>query len=217
MTLGIPDRRLPDALQHPSVSRLAARLAARVPVEASRHDAMRLAAVAAVLRVAEGHPELLFIKRADRHGDPWSGHMAFPGGRQELGDASLEDTAVRETWEELALDLREGVMLGRLDDLAPRNPVLPPILIRPYVVVVPPDVVFSPNAEVAATFWVPLSVLAHEDTRAEHVMMINGTRARFPGFRVEQHIVWGLTERIVQQMLSLLDDVPLSRSPEDFA
>jgi 8-oxo-dGTP pyrophosphatase MutT (NUDIX family) len=215
MTLGVPDHRLPDALQHPSVSRLAARLAARVPVEAARHDAMRLAAVAAVLRVAQGIPELLFIKRADRPGDPWSGHMAFPGGRQEPGDDTLEDTAIRETWEELALDLREGVMLGRLDDLAPRNPVLPPILIRPYVVVVPPDVAFTPNVEVAATFWVPLGVLAHEDTRAEHVMTIDGARARFPGFRVEQHVVWGLTERIVRQMLSLLDDVSLQRSSED--
>jgi hypothetical protein len=96
-------------------------------------------------------------------------------------------------------------MLGRLDDLAPRNAALPPILIRPFVAVVPADVIFSPSEEVAATFWVPLSVLRHEDTRAEHVITINGARSRFPGFRVEQHIVWGLTERIVQQLLSLLD------------
>jgi hypothetical protein len=66
-------------------------------------------------------------------------------------------------------------------------------------------VIFSPSEEVAATFWVPLAVLRHEDTRAEHVMTINGARARFPGFRVEQHIVWGLTERIVQQLLALLE------------
>lgn len=130
--------------------------------------------------------------------------MAFPGGRHEPGDATLEDTACRESLEELALDLREGAILGRLDDLAPRSPALPPILIRPFVAVVAPDVRFSPSAEVAATFWVPLAVLAHEDSRAEHIMTINGARARFPGFRVHEHIVWGLTERIVQQLLSLL-------------
>jgi hypothetical protein len=72
-------------------------------------------------------------------------------------------------------------------------------------------VTFAPSEEVAATFWVPLSVLAHEDSRAEHVMTMNGARARFPGFRVHEHIVWGLTERIVQQLLSLLrDDADIS-------
>ena len=169
------------------------------------HNDTRLAAVAAVLRVIEGTVELLFIKRSEHEGDPWSGHMAFPGGRHEPQDASLEATACRETMEELALDLCRGYILGRLDDLAPRNPMLPPILIRPFVALVPPDVIFSPSDEVAATFWVPLAVLRHADTRAEHVMTINGARAHFPGFRVDQHIVWGLTERIVQQLLELLD------------
>lgn len=205
MTAGFPEHHLGQALQHPGVAALAARLAVRVPVEAQRHGDTRLAAVVAVLRVAEHGPELLFIKRAERVGDPWSGHMAFPGGRHEPGDASLQATAYREAFEELALDLQQGQLLGQLDDLAPRSPVLPPIIIRPFVSVVAPDVTFVFSDEVAATFWVPLSVLAHEDTRAEHVMTIDGARARFPGYRVDQHIVWGLTERIVQQMLSLFD------------
>ncbi|MCC6433025.1 MAG: CoA pyrophosphatase [Gemmatimonadaceae bacterium] len=205
MTTGIPHHRLDQALQHPGVAALAARLAVREPVEASRNPDTRLAAVAAVLRVVEQGPELLFIKRAEREGDPWSGHMAFPGGRHEPGDTSLQATAYREAFEELALDLHQGQLLGQLDDLAPRSPVLPPIVIRPFVAVVAPDVRFAFSDEVAATFWVPLAVLAHEDTRAEHVMTIDGARARFPGYRVDQHIVWGLTERIVQQMLSLLD------------
>lgn len=196
---------LQRALQHAEVSRLARRLASRTALEAETAPDVRLAAVAAVLRVIDEEPELLFIKRAEHAGDPWSGHMAFPGGRMEPGDASLEVTAVRETFEELALDLTLGQMIGRLDDLAPRNPMLPPILIRPFVALVPPDVTFVPNAEVAATYWVPLSVLRHEGTQAEHVMTINGARARFPGFRVDTHIVWGLTERIVRQLLSLLD------------
>lgn len=209
MTSALPHPRVRGALQHPAVAALAARLAQRVPVEATRHEQARLAAVAAVLRVVDHGPELLFIKRAEREGDPWSGHMAFPGGRHEVGDATLEHTVYRETFEELALDLRVGQLLGRLDDLAPRSPVLPPILIRPYVAVVPPDVVFAPNVEVAATFWVPLAVLAREETRAEHEMLVNGARVRFPGFRVDRHIVWGLTERIVQQLLAELHaDLP---------
>jgi len=195
---------LQRALQHADVSRLARRLASRVPVDASPAAESRLAAVSAVLRVVDGEPELLFIKRAELERDPWSGHMAFPGGRLESGDASLEVTAVRETLEELALDLTQGQMLGRLDDLAPRNRSLPPIIIRPFVAIVDPDVTFTPSEEVAATFWVPLAQLQHESSKAEYVVEINGHRATFPAFRVEQHIVWGLTERIVRQLLALV-------------
>lgn len=164
----------------------------------------RWAAVAAVLRVVD-EPELLFIKRAVLERDPWSGHVAFPGGRIEPADTSLEMTAMRETFEELALDLGAGRMLGRLDDLAPRSPVLPPIIIRPYVAVVAADVEFVLSAEVASAFWVPLSALRGENAEAEHVMTINDVRARFPAFRVQEHIVWGLTERIVRQLLPLLE------------
>lgn len=192
------------ALQQADVSRLARRLASRVPIDASPVAESRLAAVSAVLRVLDGEPELLFIKRAELERDPWSGHMAFPGGRLEPGDASLEVTAVRETQEELALDLTQGRMLGRLDDLAPRNRSLPPIIIRPFVAIVEPAVTFTPSEEVAATFWVPLAQLRQESSKAEHVVDINGDRATFPAFRVEQHIVWGLTERIVRQLLFLV-------------
>lgn len=198
------DQLLQFALQHADVSRLARRLGTRIPVDASPIAESRLAAVSAVLRVVDGEPELLFIKRAELERDPWSGHMAFPGGRLEPGDASLEVTAVRETQEELALDLTQGRMLGRLDDLAPRNRTLPPIIIRPFVAIVEPDVVFTPSEEVAATFWVPLARLQHESSKAEYVVEMNGRRSTFPAFRVEQHMVWGLTERIVCQLLALV-------------
>lgn len=194
-----------QALEQPLIARLAQRLSTRTAVNADVPSHTKLAAVAAVLRVVDEAPELLFIKRAEHEGDPWSGHMAFPGGRQEPVDDSLEATALRETLEELSLDLTAGHILGRLDDLAPRNPMLPPILIRPFVALVAPDVIFVPNNEVAATFWVPLSVLRHEGTQAEHVITINGARARFPGFRVDEHIVWGLTERIVRQLLDVIE------------
>jgi 8-oxo-dGTP pyrophosphatase MutT (NUDIX family) len=130
--------------------------------------------------------------------------MAFPGGRQDPTDASLAETAMRETREELGVELTAGRMLGQLDDLAPRNPLLPPIVIRPFAFVVAADVILVPNYEVAETFWVPLAALQHDDARAEHVMTINGARARFPGFRVHDHVVWGLTERIVRQLLTML-------------
>jgi len=195
---------LTHALAHVSVVRLRSRLAARDAVDAAVLPDSRMAAVAAVLRVVH-EPELLFIKRAELARDPWSGHVAFPGGRAEAADISLEATALRETLEELSVDLRRGRILGDLDDLAPRSPVLPPLVIRPFVAVVAPDVVCVPSEEVASAFWVPLSTLRDEASAAEHVMEINGARARFPAYRVNEHVVWGLTGRIVRQLLSLLE------------
>jgi 8-oxo-dGTP pyrophosphatase MutT (NUDIX family) len=195
---------LTRALRHPDLARLRARLEARPALDVEQYEGSRLAAVAAVMRVLD-EPELLFIKRAEVERDPWSGHIAFPGGRHEPGDTTLVDTAIRETHEELSLELNRTSLLGRLDDLAPRNKALPPIIVRPFVAIVRPDVDLVPSYEVAATFWVPLTILRNPATQDEHVMTVNGVRARFPAYRVDEHLVWGMTERIVRQLLSLLD------------
>lgn len=197
---------LPAFGSHPLILRIGARLAARTPVDALDDPAARHAAVAAVLRVTQ-EPELLFIKRAEAPGDPWSGHMAFPGGRFEAGDASLADTAMRETREETDVDISNGgQLLGRLDDLAPRSPMLPRIVIRPFVAVVPADVSVRPSHEVAAHFWVPLTEFSRPDRQAEHELRHEGATLRFPGYRVGPHVAWGLTERILRQLLALLGD-----------
>ena len=119
-------------LTHPDLVRLGRGLAERPgkPIEAE--PLMRWAAIALVIRPQPAEPELLMIKRAEIEGDPWSGHIACPGGRAEPGDRDLEHTAIRETWEETGIDLaRDGKILGTLDDVSPRTPVLPPIVIRP--------------------------------------------------------------------------------------
>jgi 8-oxo-dGTP pyrophosphatase MutT (NUDIX family) len=196
---------LDASLRHPTMARLAERLTVRSARDALDEDGVRLAAVAAVLRVV-GEPELLFIKRAEAVGDPWSGHMAFPGGRYEVGDQSLLETAVRETREETAIDiLQTGQLLGRLDDLAPRSPMLPRIVIRPYVAIVHPHVQIVASDEVAAHFWVPLAQLFDPAMHAEHELVHEGARLRFPGYRVGPHVAWGLTERIVRQLLGVLE------------
>lgn len=194
------------SLRHPLLQRLSTQLAARTARQADFDPAARQAAVAAVLRVTT-EPELLFIKRAEVAGDPWSGHMAFPGGRHDDTDQSLADTAVRETREETAIDLMgSGQLLGVLDDLAPRSPSLPRIMIRPYVAVVSANAIIRANDEVAAHFWVPVAQLRDPATHTEHELLSGGMRQRFPGYRVGPHVAWGLTERIVHQLLGLLDD-----------
>ena len=181
------------------------RLSVRVAADSAPWPEARLAAVAAVLRVID-EPELLFIKRAEVAHDPWSGHIAFPGGRMEPDDESLLATAIRETNEELSLDLTAGQILGRLDDLAPRSPVLPPIIIRPFVAIVAPDVEFQLSREVASAFWVPLSEIRDPKAQIEHEIAPQGASMRFPAYLVRQHVVWGLTERIVSQLLPLFDE-----------
>lgn len=195
---------LQHALSHRDIAQISARLSSRVPITSEPDAAFKLAAVAAILRIRDG-AELLFIKRAEWKQDPWSGHIAFPGGRREPLDTSLEMTAVRETREEISVDLTQGVMLGQLDDLAPRSARLPPIIIRPFVAVVAADVVIHRSYEVADTFWIPLSWLRDSASRTEYVIPTEDGDVRFPAFDVNGHILWGLTERIVSQMLPLFD------------
>ncbi|MEP6779087.1 MAG: CoA pyrophosphatase [Gemmatimonadaceae bacterium] len=200
---------LKRTLASPVIVRLLSALGKRSAVDALLRDGEREAAVLALVRMAgenNERAELLFIKRAVYNGDPWSGHIAFPGGRRDAADESLSVTALRETWEELALDVMKlGKLVGRVDDLAPRTPALPPIIIRPFIGVVPVDTLLTPNAEVAEAFWVSVAELKLESTRIEHVFERSGETLAFPAFKIREHVIWGLTERIVTQLLPLFD------------
>jgi len=171
---------------------------------------VREAAVALVLRPAppDDALELLFIKRAEYEGDPWSGHVAFPGGRREADDPSLEHTARRETLEELALDLAaDGRLLGVLDDLHPRTPVLPPIVVRPFVYALERDVLLAPSAEVAVAFWVPVADLLRPGAKVSTTVRARGRELLVSSFRHDGHVIWGMTERIIKTFLDhLLSD-----------
>jgi 8-oxo-dGTP pyrophosphatase MutT (NUDIX family) len=164
-----------------------------------RGDPLLWAAVAVIL--APDPDALLLIRRAERVGDPWSGHMALPGGRQEPAEPDLFTTAVRETAEEVGLALERRHLLGALDDVVPRTPVLPPIAVRPYVFALAHRPLLSLNPEVAAARWVPLDLLLHPDTYNSVQLDIRGESRDFPAFRLDDSIVWGMTERIVSSLL----------------
>ena len=184
---------------------LAVALRGRVRVEEAEEEGLRWAAVALVLRGATvREADLLFIRRAERAGDPWSGHVAFPGGRREASDPTLEATARRESREELSLDLDSGArLIGVLDDLRPRSAALPSIAVRPFVFAVSHEVVLVPNAEVHSLFWMPLAELRAPARAEEHVFEQGGARLRFPAYRCGEDVVWGMTERIVTQLLDV--------------
>ena len=167
---------------------------------------MRKAAVALIFRLGENDvPELLFIKRAEYEGDPWSGQIAFPGGRAEERDGSLAETAMRETREETGIDLaREGMIVGRLDDLRPRAVRLPAIIVRPFVALLDRREPLVLSSEVALSFWLPLAELARGDSWQEGTVRAGGVQINARVFKHDEHVVWGMTERILTQLLALL-------------
>jgi 8-oxo-dGTP pyrophosphatase MutT (NUDIX family) len=163
------------------------------------------AAVALVVRPEPHDLEVLLIKRAPRVGDPWSGHMALPGGRQEVGDPDPLATAIRETREEVGIDLHTfGVPLGALDELQPLGAGVPPLAISPFCFAVRFRVEVVPNREVAAAMWVPLAELAAPASRAEYVHRFeDGRSLSFPALACRGETVWGLTYRILSQFMAL--------------
>jgi 8-oxo-dGTP pyrophosphatase MutT (NUDIX family) len=181
---------------------------------------MRQAAVAIVLRGgAESAPELLFIERAHRSGDPWSGHMAFPGGRAEPADRSARHAAERETLEEVGVSLSAADYLGRIDDLhghaaaAARD-----MVISAHVYQLLEHSELAPNCEVEEAFWFPLAGLLDEERHVVHAIDLPGRGTRFPGILVgtpERHVVWGLTYRFLELFFEIVGR-PLPPRWQDF-
>ena len=184
-----------------------------VPAQADASP--RAAAVAMCLRERGGAAEVLFIERARREGDPWSGHMAFPGGRVDPGDRSARRAAERETFEEVGMSLVDAERLGRLDDMRGHHAAGHPALVISgfvYRVSDPPPLVLSDEVEHA--FWFPLAGLL--DPR-RHVDYRFGPASewRYPGILVgdpERHVVWGLTYRFLEVFFSAIGR-PLPERP----
>jgi len=158
------------------------------------------AAVALVLRDGPAGVELLFIRRAEHPEDPWSGQMAFPGGRSEPGDADSLATAVRETEEEIGVDLsRAAEYLGALDEVRAMARLRPvDLAIAPFVYRLWGHTDLRPNHEVRSVHWIPLDELVREDRRSVMDYPYEGSTLQFPCLRVEDVVIWGLTYRMFQ-------------------
>lgn len=155
-------------------------------------------------------PHLLLIQRAIHPADPWSGHLAFPGGRKDHGDADLLATAVRETREEIGLQLDpQRQLLGRLDPMTARGARLPGLVIEPYVFEVPHREVFAlDQSEVAQVFWVPVGPLVRGERDTGVEIHREGARYRLPGYQVGEQVLWGMTYEMFQRLARLSQWLP---------
>ena len=195
---------LAELRRDPRIARLESALTSRQATEV--HDpGARRAAVAILIRLGpDGEPEIFFIQRAVYEGDPWSGQIAFPGGREEPEDATPVDTAMRETLEETGIDLRrEATLAGVLDDIHPRAVRLPAVVVRPFVFLLPnpPEPFLSP--EVADSFWVPLSVVLDRSVWRDTTVVAGGMEMSRFAFHHEGFVIWGMTERILSGLMVL--------------
>jgi 8-oxo-dGTP pyrophosphatase MutT (NUDIX family) len=189
---------------------IVSRLEARNATTAEEAEENAHAAVAAIFRAPTDHEEaqVLLIRRAEREGDPWSGHIAFPGGKRDASDASLFVTAIRETLEEVGLDLERH---ARLVTRMPSVPALTRsktggMLVTPFIFALDKlehqDLVFS--SEVAEAYWVPVGPMARGEITTTFPYVHEGMQLQLPAFLVQERIVWGLTHRMLSMLFAAL-------------
>jgi 8-oxo-dGTP pyrophosphatase MutT (NUDIX family) len=183
------------------------RLAEHQPELYDAGESTRQAAVAVILREQGPDTDVLFIKRAEKRGDPWSGHMAFPGGHRETGDLDLKAAAKRETLEEIGLDLSTAEYLGPLGHqrAMARGRALN-LLIAPHVFALDHTPAMTPNYEVQEVVWTSFSRLAGNRCHDTESRPMAGKATIFNGYRLERgHFVWGLTYRMLKSLFTAVD------------
>ncbi|MBT4501448.1 MAG: CoA pyrophosphatase [Gemmatimonadetes bacterium] len=187
----------------PTIDDFRTALASHPPRLATRTEKTP-AAVAIIFHDRADESHLLFIERTRQEGDPWSGHIAFPGGRLEEEDADLRAAAERETMEEVGLCLDAAEYLGRLDDLTGSTL---PVQVAGFAYCVEEFAALAPNGEVQEAFWVPIGHLLDPERHLEKQFPFRGLENRIlPAIDIlgpDRPVLWGITYRFVSQLFAL--------------
>ena len=190
---------LTEAVNHPVQIDHVRQALAHYPLgDCLETDVEPAAAVAAILLPRASDTEVMLIERVARSGDPWSGHMALPGGRREAGDADLLATATRETGEEVGLDLvAHGTLLGRLPTVPTRSrePGLA-MAVSPFVFALPRPPPTQIGPEVSSIVWAPREPLIRVGRSSQLAVTAGGKSVELPGWRVQGYVVWEITDQI---------------------
>lgn len=165
-------------------------------------EGLLVSAVLVMLCEQGGGHGIWFIKRTEYGNDAFSGHVAFPGGKRKQSDATLVDTALREAGEELGFDAAKEVeILGEMDFVRPYTPSVRQYAVKPFVATINGEVEFVPNYEVSEFFWVSVSHLINPKNRDVRKRKRDGKVIDDHMFAYRNHIIWGLTGRILDGFL----------------
>jgi 8-oxo-dGTP pyrophosphatase MutT (NUDIX family) len=165
------------------------------------------AAVVVLLRVTNQEFQVLFVKRAKKSTDPWSGQTALPGGKRNPEDLDLKETVVRETLEETRINLLEKCcFLGAMEPL--RSEQKPEMKIVPFVVLQEKEQAIKLNKELAGYFWMSIKELS------KHNGTVKNSFGEYPAYIIEKRIIWGLTYNILHKLLSLLLSIEKRKTKE---
>lgn len=166
------------------------------------HEDSRQAAVAVIVRPDNG---VLFIRRAENDRDPWSGHMALPGGRVDPGDPTAEAAARREVREEVGVNLDGARQLGMLDQLV-SPPMTPRLTVSAFVYVLEqdPSIVLDPK-EVASVHWFGLERLLSGEGRGEFLYQHGTQEFLLPRVDLDGERIWGMTLRLVDDLIGRVE------------
>lgn len=167
---------------------------------------LKRSAVAMILQERAGEVQILMIKRAERVGDPWSGHMAFPGGRMDPGDRHGFDVAVRETEEEIGLTLGSAEpCIGRLSEIMTHASLARrPMIVSPYVFRMEREPELNPNYEVDEVVWIPLAYLLERGNRENMTWLRGKVEIPLPCYMYNGYRIWGLSLMMLDELLNLL-------------
>lgn len=164
----------------------------------------RPAAVAVVVVAGDSGDELLVVRRAMYPGDPWSGHIALPGGSSEPGDHSLEETARRETLEETGIDLAESECVAALGSVVPQSKGAPRVSITPFVFRHRGARLVTLSPEIVESWWIPVAEFENPGAwRTTTIATPSGILINTRAFELRGHTLWGLTERVIDEFMEM--------------
>jgi 8-oxo-dGTP pyrophosphatase MutT (NUDIX family) len=170
------------------------------PIELAEAElkAKPAAAVVIIFRQGPQGLEVLLGERKKREGDPWSGQVGLPGGKHHPEDGSLLNTAVRETKEEVGIDLTtHAEILGHMAPRAPGNK--PEMLVVPYVALLRAPVEPVPGPEMASVFWISLELLSPTQGKTMVPTILGDLNV--PSYTIDGRLIWGFTYRILEELL----------------
>lgn len=156
-------------------------------------------AVAVFLKEEADDLWFLMIRRSERPHDPWSGQMGFPGGHAEAQDRTLFDTVAREAIEEVGIDIRNQKFLGCLPNVQPRNA---PMMVSPFIFLIESEVDPRTGEEAEEIVWIPLSFLSNPKNISSFMFSIAGKEVPMPCYNYSNHIIWGMSFRIIREIVS---------------